>query len=122
MRGLAHSLSILLSEHGLRAVAPNCCRQMLRRPGLPLAASCTPGLLQGYLPAVLAVNPLIGIYGFVLGSAFIAWSQVGGAESEAVSSSPVWSWQRRTPHRWSWLHGRDSRAHPRVAHVVVPSP
>ncbi|KIZ07584.1 hypothetical protein MNEG_0376 [Monoraphidium neglectum] len=40
----------------------------------------------GYLPAVLAVNPLIGIYGFVLGSAFIAWSQlwktyrIGGGE------------------------------------------
>lgn len=27
-------------------------------------------------PAVVAYNPLIGIWGFVLGSAFIAWSQV----------------------------------------------
>lgn len=30
----------------------------------------------GFLPSVVAYNPLIGIWGFVLGSAFIAWSQV----------------------------------------------
>lgn len=42
----------------------------------------------GFLPSVVAFNPLIGIWGFVLGSAFIAWSQlwkthrIGGGEHE----------------------------------------
>jgi len=42
----------------------------------------------GFFPSVAAVSPLIGVWGFVLGSAFIAWSQlwkthrIGGGEHE----------------------------------------
>lgn len=42
----------------------------------------------GYYPPILAWNPRMGIWGFVLGSAFIAWSQlwktrrIGGGETD----------------------------------------
>lgn len=44
-------------------------------------------------PAVVAYNPLIGIWGFVLGSAFIAWSQVRrrlcAVDSKRLQQTPV---------------------------------
>jgi hypothetical protein len=32
--------------------------------------------LQGFFPSVAAYNPLLGVWGFIVGSAFIGWSQV----------------------------------------------
>ena len=42
----------------------------------------------GFLPSIAAAAPRLGVWGFVLGSAFIAWSQlwkthrIGGGEAE----------------------------------------
>lgn len=40
---------------------------------------------QGFFPSVVAFNPLIGIWGFVLGSAFIGWSQVRAVPPAAAA-------------------------------------
>jgi hypothetical protein len=32
--------------------------------------------MQGFLPSVAAYKPWIGTWGFIVGSAFIGWSQV----------------------------------------------